>query len=535
MKTICPKCGTLIEEKNNFCTNCGTQISSFNWKKICLIVSGISSVVGVMELCLMSIISFAALDNGSERLVMLLIICVPVLLLVVTLIWNMILFEKEKKKIKKVLEKFEETQTSYIKLKESMTDEHGEAINISEHLKQLKEELSKFKEQTRKEKTQLNKELSRKKGEIQTLNNKIKELNSEIIELDEIRLLQSFGLYEPKYNLASSEEYKQRLNDVREKQKDMVKYGDAAVCTTNWTVDNSEVKGRKMTNNNIKQILRCFNCECEATINKVTYRNYSSKKNRIETSFRVLNRMNQSNVIHITDEYLELKLEELDLAYEYEVKKQEEKEEARQKRELEREEEKLRKELESKREELEKEQAHYTLAKERLMEQIEGTSDEERKNILKERLKEIEANLIDVDKAMQDLDYREANMRAGYIYVISNIGSFGNDVYKIGMTRRLEPMDRINELGDASVPFKFDVHALIFSDDAPALETAIHRELEDKKVNCMNNRKEFFKVSLKEIEAIVKRNYDKTVKFNYIPEAQQYRESQKMREKNRGA
>ena len=134
-----------------------------------------------------------------------------------------------------------------------------------------------------------------------------------------------------------------------------------------------------------------------------------------------------------------------------------------------------------------------------------------------------------MEKALKDVDYRAANERAGYVYVISNIGAFGEGVYKIGMTRRLEPKDRIDELGGASVPFRFDIHALIFSDDAPKLETALHNAFADKRVNMVNGRKEFFHVSLKEIEQVVRENYDKTVDFKYLPDAEQYRESMKMR------
>ncbi|MBQ7916373.1 MAG: GIY-YIG nuclease family protein, partial [Firmicutes bacterium] len=123
----------------------------------------------------------------------------------------------------------------------------------------------------------------------------------------------------------------------------------------------------------------------------------------------------------------------------------------------------------------------------------------------------------------KNVDYREANKRAGYVYVISNIGAFGDDVYKIGMTRRLDPMERIDELGDASVPFDYDVHALIFSDDAPALESALHNAFEANKVNKINSRREFFKISLNEIKAVVAKNFDKTVEWIDVPEAEQYR------------
>ena len=144
----------------------------------------------------------------------------------------------------------------------------------------------------------------------------------------------------------------------------------------------------------------------------------------------------------------------------------------------------------------------------------------------------MEQHLSDIEKSLQDVDYRQANMKAGYVYIISNIGSFGENVYKIGMTRRLDPQDRIDELGDASVPFNFDVHAMIFSDDAPALEAALHRAFEKKKLNMVNHRREFFNVTLDEIKAVIKQNFDKTIEFIDVPDAEQYRISQKMKTEN---
>ena len=135
-----------------------------------------------------------------------------------------------------------------------------------------------------------------------------------------------------------------------------------------------------------------------------------------------------------------------------------------------------------------------------------------------------------MDKALQDLDYREAN-RAGYVYIISNIGAFGENIYKIGMTRKLEPEERIAELCGASVPFRFDIHAMIFSNDAPKLEAALHNAFADRKMNLVNGRKEFFMVTLEEIKKVVQENHDKTVEFLNVAEAQQYRESEMMRKR----
>jgi hypothetical protein len=243
--------------------------------------------------------------------------------------------------------------------------------------------------------------------------------------------------------------------------------------------------------------------------------------------------LNESSQVAISRQYLNLKIDELHLAYEYALKKQEEKEALKQEREILREQAKVAKEIEEKRKELLKEQAHYYNALNRLGEQLKASNSEERKQLLEEKVKEVEQRLIDVDVALKDVDYREANQRAGYVYIVSNIGAFGPDIYKIGMTRRLEPLDRIDELSGASVPFKYDVHALIFSDDAPKLEAALHKAFEKQKVNKVNNRKEFFNVSLNEIKTVVSKNHDKTVEYIDIPSAKQYRETEMLKKDNK--
>ena len=229
----------------------------------------------------------------------------------------------------------------------------------------------------------------------------------------------------------------------------------------------------------------------------------------------------------ITKQYLSCKIRELRLAFEYQQKKQEEKEEQKAARAEQREQARVQRELEEQRRKIEKEQSHYQAAFSKLMKQLESNPNDA--DLLSKKA-EMENHLTDIDHALTDIDYRQANMKAGYVYVISNIGAFGENVYKIGMTRRLDPQDRVDELGDASVPFNFDVHAMIFSDDAPALEAALHRAFEDRKVNMINHRREFFRVTLDEIKEVVRKNFDKTVEFIDVPDAEQYRLSQKMRE-----
>lgn len=355
------------------------------------------------------------------------------------------------------------------------------------------------------------------------------QLKREVVELDDEVLFQEFGVFTPQYVFANSDAYKDALKEVRQAQKTMIKDGKAAFCSRTWRVDGSEEKGKKLIAENIKQIIRNFNIECDMCIDKVRFSNYESSQKRIEKAFELQNLLNETNAITISSEYLKLKLKELDIAYGYQQKKKQEKEELRELREKQKEEERVAKEIELKRLELEKEQSHYQNAMRKVEEQIEEEKTEERKIYLIQKKEELQNNLIEIDKAMVDLDYREANHRAGYVYVISNIGAFGEGVYKIGMTRRLEPEDRIAELSGAAVPFKYDIHAMIFSNDAPRLEAALHNAFATKKLNLVNGRKEFFRVSLEEIKRVVQENHDKTVEFKNLADAQQFRESEMIR------
>ena len=364
--------------------------------------------------------------------------------------------------------------------------------------------------------------------QVQTLNNEIQQKKAFIIFMDDEILYQDFGLYTPVYNLMNSEMYKDKLAVVRERQKNMIKNNTAAYFPTNFTYNNSLAQGKKLVADNVKQILRAFNNECEAIIDKVKFNNVESIRKRLIKSCEDLNKLNAKMQISITPSYLDLKLQELNLCYEYAIKKQEEKEEQKRIREEQREAQKLQREIEEARRTSEKERSHYRNALHRLEIQMQSANEIER-TILEERRLEVQRQLDNIEEEIRKIDYREANQRAGYVYIISNIGSFGENIYKIGMTRRLEPMDRVDELGDASVPFAFDVHAMIFSDDAPALEAALHMAFDDRKVNMVNTRREFFHVTLEEIEAVVKQNFDKTVEFTKIPNAEQYRESQMRR------
>ena len=181
-----------------------------------------------------------------------------------------------------------------------------------------------------------------------------------------------------------------------------------------------------------------------------------------------------------------------------------------------------RKALEVQRRQVEKEESKYIAEIELVTEKMKNVAQEQR-NDYEKRIAELQEQLKAVSEKKEDI-IKLQNGKAGYVYIISNLGSFGDHVFKVGMTRRLDPMDRVKELGDASVPFSFDVHSFIFSDDAVGLENALHKELNGRRVNKVNLRKEFFDISLDEIEDIVYK-YQPSAEFNRTMLAEQYYQS----------
>lgn len=350
-------------------------------------------------------------------------------------------------------------------------------------------------------------------------------LQSKLIVVEDDLLMESYGLYVPKYDFATSLGYKEKLTSIRLTQKQMIKDKSAVNYFDNWAVDGSKAKGRKMTNDNIKQILRSFNNECEASINKVKYNNIQSIEKRIKTSFEQLNKLNKSIKLSITNEFLNVKLNELYLAYEYERKKQDEKEELKEQREREREEKALQKEIQSKKKVIDKDIKHYQNLIDELRKKISESSSDEERDSIEQQIIDLGVKVKEREEEKEELDYRTAHASAGYVYIISNIGAFGDDVVKIGVTRRIDPLERISELSSASVPFKFDVHALIFSYDAYKLETELHQYFNSYRINKVNNRKEFFKVPISKIEEKLAEYGELTIDFRANVDAEEYRES----------
>ena len=363
--------------------------------------------------------------------------------------------------------------------------------------------------------------------EAEALRAEIARLRAELESVEDSVEIQSFGFYEPRYGFETSNEYVDRLNANRDEQKAMIRDKSATVCPRDWVVDGSLAKGRQMMAEHSQLMLRAFNGDCDAAIGRVKYDNIARVEKRISKAFEAINKLGATKRIAITEEYLQKKLAELHLVHEHREKLYEEKEEQREIRERMREEQRAEKEIEKACRDAEEEEQRYAKSLEETRAQLDkatGAQVEKLEGLVQKLEQELAAAIDRKSKSIA----RAQLTRSGHVYVLSNVGSFGEGIYKIGMTRRLEPLERVNELGDASVPFRFDVHAMIYSEDAPRLENALHEEFAARRVNRINLRREYFRVTIDEIMAAVERHHG-TVTFVTKPEAEEFRKSSTVR------
>jgi len=425
-----------------------------------------------------------------------LILLIPIL----TLILGYLLI-KSKTKYKKLEKESEEFKLKYEPI-----------LDIEVEVEKKKESLSKIKKDIR----EIKKSYSEKRAIYDDLTKQLS-LYEEDLALTEL------GFYKPRFALDDSEKYKREITKNRDKQKVLMSNKTAITASQEWTVDGSKTKGKAMINKTIKLVARAFNNECDVIISKVKWSNLDSSENRMRKMYDTINKLVENQNVSINYDYLSLKIDELILTHEYREKQQDEKEEQAQIRQQMREEAQLIQEIEK----AEKEEDKYAklLAKAKLdAEKATG----EKLSILQSQIAQLQIDLIEAHKKNERAKSMAQQTRAGHVYIISNIGSFGENIYKIGMTRRLEPLDRVKELGDASVPFLFDVHAMIYSEDAPGMEKNLHNIFNQNRVNLVNNRKEFFNVSLQQIkEEVLKHKGD--VEFIETIEAREYTESLSIR------
>ncbi len=338
----------------------------------------------------------------------------------------------------------------------------------------------------------------------------------------------SFGVYRPHYDFDTSEKYKAALKRLSERQRGAVRDGSAVHYLAEWTVGGSRRDGERMQKQYAKLLLRAFNGEVDACVAKVKWNNVTRMEARIEKAFAAINKLGGVMQIELTWSYHKLRLEELRLRHEMAEKKQAEAEEQRAIRAQMRDEERAQREIEKARKQAEDEEARHARALEAARAEIASADGAER-DALSERIEKLQAQLDEAHSDTVRAISRAQMTRAGFVYVVSNVGSFGDGILKIGMTRRLKPMDRVKELGDASVPFGFDVHGMMFSEDAPGLEAALHREFDDRRVNLVNRRKEYFRVTTDEIGvALEKRGVP--FELTLLAEAQEYRETLALRD-----
>ncbi|MGI3747117.1 MAG: DUF4041 domain-containing protein [Janthinobacterium lividum] len=348
-------------------------------------------------------------------------------------------------------------------------------------------------------------------------------LAEEIAIFDERLAFAELGVYEPHFDFTDSEEYKAEIEEIREIQKRFITAKRAAICETDWTVDGSKSKGETLTNRNIKMTLRAFNSECDATISNARWNNINAMVKRMTYAREQIDKLNKSTNIHITNEYFDSKLMELRLTHEYREKIKEERDVRAEASRAEREEKRFLQDML----EAEKEEAKYQKLLDKATFEASRSHGAQQEAYL-ENIKVLEQALAEAHTKVARAQAMAEMTKSGWIYIISNIGSFGPEIIKIGLTRRLDPLDRVRELGSASVPFTFDVHAIIYSDSAPTLERALHIEFDQYRVNAKNSRKEFFRVPLAEVEKAVKKLAPESTFFQDI-EAQEFQETLALR------
>ena len=430
--------------------------------------------------------------------------------------------KKELEEIARLRKEIEEISNENNRLKNKVVELNNYNLELSSYKykyiknKDLDDVISKI-EKGKEKIERMNKAIKDKRDVLDSINTEMKNTEEGYKKLLEdsknIMYVVESGTYNFHYHYEDSERYEERLKEIKEEQKEMVKYELAVEHFTKWHINGSYKKGEIQMKNTDKLLLRAFNNECDNIIMNVKYSTIANCESKIRKSYEQLNKFVKSHECSITEEYLNLKLEELKLRCDYIRIKQMEREEQQRIREQMKEEERVRKELEAEEKKVEKEEQHFMNELNKLQKRMAKENEENQAKLLKQ-IEELQSKLSEISEVKADLMNRRMNNKAGYVYIISNKGSLGENVYKIGTTRRLDPQVRVDELSNASVPFKYDVHAMIFTDDAFELENNLHKIFDDKRVNKVNKHKEFFNVTIDEIEKAVKENFNETVEFN---------------------
>jgi hypothetical protein len=401
-----------------------------------------------------------------------------------------------------------------------------DALEVEREIRQMRRTVEELEQEAQKQRdvlTQSRKDTEAKlaagRRQIDEAATKLGSLRRQIVETEEITLLQEAGIYEFRHRLADAVAYKAALQRLRDSIKTSAKNNHAITASTDWTVNGSAVEGQRMVRDFSKLMLRAYNAEADNCVRSMRPYRLDSAKDRLTKTREVISRLGKTMSINISPAYHRLRLEELELTADHLAKVEEEKERIRAERERQRDEQQAQREFEREKARLAKEEAHWRNALQKW-----ATSGDD------QQAEAARAKLAEIGDAIRGVEEREANIRTGWVYVISNVGSFGDGVVKIGLTRRLDPLERVRELGDASVPFRFDVHAKIFDADAVSLETRLHQHLADRRVNRVNLRREFFYATPSEILTVLDDMGLKDNLVDYVeePEAREWRSSRQL-------
>lgn len=361
-------------------------------------------------------------------------------------------------------------------------------------------------------------------AELATLTQRLQDARAALVETDERMLLQQVGFYQFRHPLDDVLSSKQRLDQLRAQIKGAITKRTAVHGRSEWMVNGSLKEGQTLVRQFGDLMLRTYNIEADNCVRTVRAHTVDTAAKRLERTREAIVKNGATMGVAIDESFHALRLEELQLTADHHLRVEQEKEDLRAERQRQREEVKAQEEFRQRRKDLLKEQAHYR----GLLERSQRNGDPAGEAEARERLAEIADTIEEVEEMA-------ANTRVGHVYVISNVGAFGDRMVKIGMTRREDPMQRVYELGSASVPFRFDVHALVFSRDAVALEGALHREFDEQRVNRVNRRREFFRVSLAEVRAALEKvGTNHVVEFRDLPEAPEWRQSQAQQQNDDG-
>lgn len=350
------------------------------------------------------------------------------------------------------------------------------------------------------------------------LERELAELRQLVVETRDLYVLQEIGIYRYAHPLEDAAGYQDALKAIEKELIEFAKSGRAASGTKRWAINGSDKEGAKMVADVTKLMLRAYNAEAEAILRSLKPHKLASATERLAKMRGSISSLGKFMQIQISDEFHALRVKELELTADFLAKVEEERERDREARAQLKEEEAARKEFAREQARLEKERQHYVAA---------VTAVEARGDVA--AVAELKEKIATVENAIAGVAQRAANTRAGYVYVISNLGSLGEGVVKIGLTRRLDPMDRVRELGDASVPFRFDVHAIIFSDDAVGLETRLHHRFAESRINLVNNHREFFRVKPSEVKEALLEGGTHLLQFHDAVDALEWHQSEATR------